>query len=292
MKAPSFDYCRPGTIGEAMALLADHAGTAQVLAGGQSLMPALNMRLSAPALLVDINRIDSLRGIEERGHEIRIGALVRHAEVMDSPLVARHVPLLAQAMPHVAHMAVRNRGTTCGSLAFADPSAEMPAVAVALDARMVLQSRSGTRVVKARAFFQGLYQTARREDELIVEALYPKAAANEIFGFAELARRHGDFAVVGAAARAVVESGRLSTPSLVLFGSEPAPLLSPTAATLVIHPSTTAEELVGMAARIAADMSPMENHQGRAETKRHQAAVLIRRLLRELQQRSLHAGSA
>lgn len=292
MKAPSFDYRRPGSIDEAMALLADHAGAAQILAGGQSLMPALNMRLSAPALLVDINRIDVLRGIEERGREIRIGALVRHAEVMDSPLIARHVPLLAQAIPHVAHMAVRNRGTTCGSLAFADPSAEMPAVAVALDARIVLQNRSGSRVVGARAFFQGLYQTARREDEMIVEALFPKAAANEVFGFAELARRHGDFAVVGAVARAAVERGQLSGLSLVLFGSEPAPLLSPTAATLVILPRTAEEELASMAARIAADMSPMENHQGRAETKRHQAAVLIRRLLRQLQQRSFHAGSA
>ena len=142
MKAPEFSYRRPADIEAALALLAAHPGDAQVLAGGQSLIPTLNMRLSSPGMLVDINRIEALRGIEDRGREVRIGA---------------RVPLLALAIPHVAHMAVRNRGTTCGSLALADPAAEMPAVAVALDARIVLRSRAATRTVPARAFFQDLY---------------------------------------------------------------------------------------------------------------------------------------
>src|SRR5882757_3639515 len=165
MKARAFLYRRPPDIDEAVALLGDNAGDAQVLAGGQSLMPTLNMRLSSPGMLVDINRIGALAGIADRGAAIRIGALVRHADVLESDLVAKRVPLLALAIPHVAHMAVRNRGTCCGSLALADPSAEMPAIAVALNAEIVLRKRGAERTVPAREFFQGLYQTARDEDE-------------------------------------------------------------------------------------------------------------------------------
>src|SRR5262245_52938085 len=185
MKARAFLYRRPGSVDEALDLLADNDG-AQVLAGGQSLMPTLNMRLSSPEMLVDINRIEVLRGIDERGEKIRIGALVRHAEVLESKLIADRVPLMAMAIPHVAHMAVRNRGTTCGSLALADPSAEMPAIAVALGADLVLQKRGGKRVVPAREFFQGLYQTARRDDEMIAEVILPVAKPDEVFGFSEL----------------------------------------------------------------------------------------------------------
>ena len=165
MKAHAFLYRRPLDLDEALALLADRAGDAQVLAGGQSLMPTLNMRLSKPDMLVDINRIDVLRGIADRGETIRIGALVRHAEVLESPLVARRLPLLAMAIPHVAHMAVRNRGTTCGSLALADPSAEMPAVAVALNADIVLRKRGANapypRAISSRASTRPTEATTR-----------------------------------------------------------------------------------------------------------------------------------
>src|SRR5258708_36110904 len=197
MRAPPFLYRRPHDLDEALRLLADNAGRAQVLAGGQSLVPSLNMRLSSPDMLVDINRIGALRGIGERGDTIRIGALVRHAEVLDSSLIARKTPLLAMAIPYVAHMAVRNRGTTCGSLALADPSAEMPAVAVALNAEIVLRKQGGSRSIPARDFFQGLYQTARHDDELIAEVILPAAQPDEVFGFSELSRRPGDFATVG-----------------------------------------------------------------------------------------------
>src|SRR6266567_4611094 len=190
MKAPPFLYRRPQDLDEALALLADNLARAQVLAGGQSLVPSLNMRLSSPEMLVDINRIGALRGIAERSDTIRIGALVRHADVLDSALIARKLPLLAMAIPHVAHMAVRNRGTTCGSLALADPSAEMPAIAVALNADIVLRKRGGKRAISARDFFQGLYQTARHEDELIAEVVLPAAQPDEVFGFSELSRRH------------------------------------------------------------------------------------------------------
>lgn len=282
MKAPIFTYRRPDDLDGALALLADHAGEAQVLAGGQSLVPTLNMRLSSPGMLVDINRIAALRGIADRGEAIRVGALVRHAEAADSSLLAARVPLIALAMPHVAHMAVRNRGTTCGSLALADPSAEMPAVAVALDAQIVLRKRGATRTLSARTFFQGLYQTARGDDEMITEVLFPVARDDETFGFAELSRRHGDFATVGVAVRARRAARGLEDLSVVFFGSEPTPLLSPSARAIVLAADSTDAALADAARTMTADMEPIDNHQGRGDTKRRQAAVLLRRTLREM----------
>jgi aerobic carbon-monoxide dehydrogenase medium subunit len=292
MKAPAFAYRRPRDIDAALSLLAEHCGGAQVLAGGQSLIPTLNMRLSAPDMLVDINRIEALRGIEDRGREVRIGALVRHAEVLDSGTVAARVPLLALAIPHVAHMAVRNRGTTCGSLALADPAAEMPAVAVALDAHIVLRGRNAARTVPARAFFQGLYQTGRNDDELIAEVLFPTASANEVFGFAELNRRHGDFAVVGAAAKARKDGDALRSLTVVIFGCEAKPLVSARAADATIDASTSDRALRELADAIAEEMDPMENHQGRGDTKRRQAAVLLQRLFQDMRRRASDAGAS
>ena len=287
MKAPQFLYRRPSEVEEAVALLAEHAGEAQVLAGGQSLMPTLNMRLSAPGMLVDINRIAALRGIEDRDDAIRVGAIVRHAEVLASPIVAARAPLLAMALPHVAHMAVRNRGTTCGSLALADPAAEMPAVAVALGATIVLRARGSQRTVAARDFFEGLYQTARRDDEMIVEVLFPATRDDDIFGFSELSRRHGDFAVVGVAVRARRAGGGLSELSVVIFGSEPRPLLSTVAQAARVEAGMTDAALRRLADAIADEMEPIDNHQGRGETKRRQAAVLLARTFADMQQRNV-----
>lgn len=282
MKAPVFTYRRPDTLDEALDLLADNDGGTQVLAGGQSLMATLNMRLSGPAVLVDINRIAALRGIETREGGVRLGALVRHAEVLASDTIALQVPLLALALPHVAHMAVRNRGTTCGSLALADPSAEMPAVAVTLNADIVLAKKGERRTVPARDFFQGLYQTARDDDEMIVEVVFPHAPDNERFGFAELSRRHGDFATVGVAVRAVKTDDRLDDLNVTIFGSEATPLLSKTASSFAIAANASDKTLAEMAAAIADDMEPMDNHQGRGDTKRKQGTTLIRRTLRDV----------
>ena len=291
MKAPPFLYRRPRDLDEALVLLADNAGRAQVLAGGQSLVPSLNMRLSSPEMLVDINRIGALRGIEDRSDTVRIGALVRHAEVLESELIARHLPLLALAIPYVAHMAVRNRGTTCGSLALADPSAEMPAIAVALNAGIVLCRQGSARTVSARDFFQGLYQTSREDHEMISEVLFPAAAPDAIFGFAELSRRHGDFATVGIAVTARKASGGLCDWNVVIFGSEAMPLLSATTAGLTIDAGLSDSALTEIAHGITQDMDPMANHQGRADTKRAQAAVLLKRTLRDMLERA-HAGTA
>jgi aerobic carbon-monoxide dehydrogenase medium subunit len=291
MKAPPFLYRRPHDLDEALALLADNAGRAQVLAGGQSLVPSLNMRLSSPEMLVDINRVAALRGTEERDGTIRIGALVRHAEVLESALVARKLPLLAMAIPYVAHMAVRNRGTTCGSLALADPSAEMPAIAIALNADIVLRKRDAARTVSARDFFQGLYQTSRDDDEMISEVLFPVAAPHAVFGFAELSRRHGDFATVGIAATARAASGGLGDLQVVIFGSEAMPLLSGSAAGMTIDAALSDSTLSKIAHGISQDMDPIANHQGRADTKRKQAAALLKRTLRNMLERT-HAGTA
>lgn len=281
MKAPRFLYRRPETLEEALALLADNVGEAQVLAGGQSLMPTLNMRLSSPGMLVDINRIASLQGIAERSDAIHIGALVRHREVAESALIANRVPLMASAMTHVAHMAVRNRGTTCGSLALADPSAEMPAVAVLLNAAIHLSSQAGERDVAARDFFQGLYATERGDDEMIVGVTFPCAADNRRFHFKELSRRHGDFAIVGIAVKGTSRDGRIEDIEAVVFGSEPIPLLSSATVGMSIAPDTSDAALREMADAVAAEMDPIGNHQGRPETKRRQAAELLRRAFSE-----------
>jgi carbon-monoxide dehydrogenase medium subunit len=292
MKAPAFLYRRPPDLDEALALLADGAGGAQVLAGGQSLMPTLNMRLSKPDMLVDINRIDVLRGIADRGETIGIGALVRHAEVLESPLVARRLPLMAMVIPHVAHMAVRNRGTTCGSIALADPSAEMPAVAVALNADIVLRKRGATRTISARDFFQGLYQTDRGDDEMISEIVFPATTPDQIFGFAELSRRQGDFATVGVAIAARNGLGAIRDLNVVIFGSEATPLLSTHAAGISIEPGLRNDALTDIAHVITEEMDPISNHQGRSDTKRKQAAVLLRRTLHDMRERAAHVGTA
>ena len=277
MKAPNFLYRRPDSLEEALALLDDNVGDAQVLAGGQSLMPTLAMRLSSPAMLVDINRIASLEGIVETEHAIRLGALARHYQVLASPVIASQVPLLASAMMHVAHMAVRNRGTTCGSLALADPSAEAPAVAVLLNATIHLESRSGKRGVAARDFFEGLYTTSRNDNEMITGVSFPRTEAAELFHFDELSRRHGDFAVVGIGVKARRAEGCIDGIEVVIFGSEPSPLLSAATENMMISPQTSDDDLRVMVQTIADGMDPIDNHQGRPETKRRQAAELLRR---------------
>ena len=206
-------------------------------------------------------------------------------------MIARRLPLLAMAIPYVAHMAVRNRGTTCGSLALADPSAEMPAIAVALNADIVLRKQGPARMVSARDFFQGLYQTSRDDDEMIAEVLFPVAAPDAIFGFAELSRRHGDFATVGTVVTARRASGGLCDLTVVIFGSEAMPLLSATAAGMTIDPGLSDSALAEIAHGITQDMDPIANHQGRADTKRKQAAVLLKRTLRDMLERT-HAGTA
>ncbi|HET9863092.1 MAG TPA: xanthine dehydrogenase family protein subunit M [Steroidobacteraceae bacterium] len=197
MKAPSFAYAKPHTPAEVFDLL-ERPG-ARVLAGGQSLIPSLNLRLSAPELLVDITGLAGLRGIALEQDVVRIGALTTHADIERSAEMRKHVPLLADAAAHVAHPAIRNRGTFGGSVALADPAAEYPACLVALDATIVLRSKDGERMVQAEDFFKGLFEVDLRPGEIVAAAEIPALLKDERSVFSELARRHGDYAIVGLA---------------------------------------------------------------------------------------------
>ena len=201
MKAPSFAYAKPRSLDEVFALAEKHGEDAKLLAGGQTLLATLNMRLSSPALLIDITGLPGLAGIEVKGNTLRIGALTTHRTIEQSPEIARHLPLLAQAAPHIAHVAIRNAGTLGGSLAHGDPAAEWPACCVALDATIVIAAKSGERRVKAREFYRGLFETALGAGEVITAVEFPIPGAGYRSAFLELARRHGDYAIVGRRSR-------------------------------------------------------------------------------------------
>jgi carbon-monoxide dehydrogenase medium subunit len=198
VKSPAFAYAKPASLAEALSLL-ERPG-AKILAGGQSLIPSLNMRLSSPALLVDIGGLEELKAIEVKADGVRIGALATHSRIAKSPEIRAQVPLLAEAAPHIAHPAIRNRGTIGGSLALADPAAEYPACAVALNGVLVVQGKRGERRIPAGKFFKGLFETELKPDEILVAAEFPAAKKGDRNVFLELARRHGDYATVGLAA--------------------------------------------------------------------------------------------
>ena len=282
VKAPKFSYVRATSLGQVMDLLERYGEDAQILAGGQSLMPALNMRLSAPRLLVDINGIAALQGITCKEGVVRIGALARHAEVATSASIRQHLPLIAAAMPHVAHLAVRNRGTFGGSIALADPAAELPACAVALDARFVLQSLAGRREVAAADFFKGFYATARLPNELLIEALIP-VRQNWVPVFLELARRHGDFAIAGVAFQVLLADGIVADARLAYFASEARPTLG--LATLAAIKGRRLDQTTTEAAvsALPKDLAPIGNAAASAKLRLHLQGVLTRRALQQAQ---------
>jgi aerobic carbon-monoxide dehydrogenase medium subunit len=259
MKAPSFAYAKPRSLDEAFQLL-ERPG-ARILAGGQSLIPSLNMRLSAPQLLVDIGALERLRGISLQAGGLRIGALVTHAEIERSAEVRKHVPLLADAAPHIAHPAIRNRGTLGGSLALADPAAEYPACALALNATLILNHRKGERRVSAASFFRGLFETDIRPGEILVAAEFPRVESSV---FDELTRRHGDYAIVGLAGVAD-KSGR----RIAFFGIGATPVLAKNA--------SSAKTLEEAAKALEKDLQPAADLYHSPATKLHLARVLLTR---------------
>lgn len=282
MKAAAFSYARPATLGEAFELLERHGEDAKILAGGQSLIPALNMRLASPAVLIDINGLGALEGITVGDGVLRIGALTRHRSLESSAEVAQHAPLIAQAMPHVAHAAIRNRGTFGGSIAFADPAAELPACAVALDASFVLASRAGERRVAARGFFTSLYTTALAPGEVLVAGEFPLRPAHYRSVFLELARRHGDYAIVGVAAQGAFKNGMFSDVSLVFFGVAATPVLA-SGVGAALEGRTYSGELVAAAqAAVARDLDPGGDLYHSAATKLHLARVVAARAIAAL----------
>jgi carbon-monoxide dehydrogenase medium subunit len=286
MKAPRFDYVRAESVQHALTLLARHGEEARILAGGQSLMPALNMRLSQPRLLIDINRLRELAGISLGGDCVRIGALARHAEVARSAIVAEHLPLIAEAMPHVANVAVRNRGTFGGSIALADPAAELPACVLALGGTIALESVSGRREVAAEEYFQGLYATARRPDELLTEVLIPTRNRATITAFAELARRHGDFALAGVAVRVHMRGGVVADARLAYFGSDDRPKLGRAVSAAITGLRLDEEGRTRAAQAVAGDLAPMSSPEASAALRLHLQRVLTVRALQAAEQRS------
>ena len=279
MKAPRFSYVRAESVEHALGLLEEHGEEARILAGGQSLMPTLNMRLSQPKLLIDINRLAALEGISLRGDNVRIGALARHVAVANSPVVAEHLPLVAEAMPHVAHVAVRNRGTFGGSIALADPAAELPACALALGATFVVAGAGGRRSIAAADYFRGLYETARKPNELLVEALIPVRRPGFVSVFMELARRHGDFAIAGIAFHLEIAGGAVRSGRLAYFASEDKPTLARKALAAILGKRLDGECAEAAAAVLSEDLEPMSNPQGSAKMRLHLQRVLTRRAL-------------
>src|SRR2546428_1858289 len=271
MKAPRFAYARPASVAEALALLAEHKDEARVLAGGQSLVPMLNFRVAAPKVLVDINRIAGLSGIKVAKNHIRIGALTRHVELERSADVARHLPLIASAMPHIAHPAIRNRGTFGGSCALADPAAELPACALALGATFVVAGRKGERRVAAQDFFRGLYATALKAGELLVAAEFPLPKPGYASAFGELARRHGDYAMVGVAAHGSTQGKKFSDMRVVFFGVTDRPQRAAQLERALEGQPAAADAIPAALAGLDGDRSPRADLHGSAASKPHHA---------------------
>ena len=282
MKPAPFAYVRASSLDDVFDVLDAHGDDARILAGGQSLMATLNMRLSAPTVLVDINGVDGLAGISEADDHIRVGALTRHTTVERSELVARHAPLIAAAMPHIAHAAIRNRGTFGGSLAFADPAAELPACARALSARLIVQSRGGSRTIAADDFYQGLFETALAPDEVLVAAEIPKAGDGDRAAFQELVRRHGDYAIVGLAAWARFDNGTVADARLAFHGAGDRPILAAAAGAALVGQAIDDASIAAAQAALDDDLDPMADLNGGPAMKMHLARVLTARVLGEL----------
>jgi carbon-monoxide dehydrogenase medium subunit len=279
VKAPKFSYIRAESVKHALELLDQHGEDARILAGGQSLMPTLNMRLSQPDVLIDINPLDDLKGITVDGDVVCIGALTRHVDVLNSDIIAEHLPLIAEAMPHVAHVAVRNRGTIGGSVALADPAAEMPACILALSATLVVQSSSGKREIPAEDFFHGLYETAREDNELLTEIRVPFQKKENVSVFLELARRHGDFAIAGIAAYGKVSGKTVDNMRLVYFASEDKPTMGTKAISELNGKTWSDETKEVVKTALESDLDPMANLHGSAAMKLHLQKVLTGRAI-------------
>ena len=292
MKAAAFTYARATSVVNALELLAAHGDRAKVLSGGQSLMPAMNLRLVSPDIVVDIGGLTELRGIAVSGDVLAIGALTRHVDLLRSPEVAAHAPLLRDAVAHVAHPAIRNRGTVGGSLAHADPASEIPACMAALDATIVVRGPGGERRIATAEFFRGIYETALSPQDLLVAVELPLSGEGARFFFQEYARRHGDYAIVGLAARAVVGGGQFTDLRLGFFAVGDRPLLAD-AARKLINVSVTPALLAETAAALAEELDPEEDQQASPAMRRHLATVLMRRCVAALLERpELETGGA
>ena len=272
MKASAGGYARAESVGHALELLAASDGQGRVLAGGQSLIAAMNMRLSVGDLLVDISKISDLSGVAVEGETLRIGALTRHAQVGSDPLVKTHAPLLTDAVSHIAHAAIRNRGTIGGALAHADPAAEFPACALALGATMHVEGPAGPRAIAVEDFFEEVFTTALNEGEILTSITVPVAQADEAQIIEEVARRSGDYALVG-----LCLVKRAAGHRIALFSVGPKPILANGAMAAL-----DAGDLDAAVNALSAEIDPPSDTQASAAYRRHLAGVLLRRAVARL----------
>lgn len=292
MKAAAFSYARPKRLDDVLQLLQEHGDEARLLAGGQTLLATLNMRLSEPALLIDLQSVTELKGLSVLGGTLRVGALVTHTQIENSPLVAQHVPLLHAAAPHIAHRAIRNLGTLGGSIAYGDPAAEWPACLLALNGVVVVRNLKAERRIEADDFFTGLYTTALAADEIIVACEFPISKPEQVFHFTELARRHGDYAVVGLAATALLRQGQITTVRLAWLGVGSTPVRSLAAEQALTGQPLNADSLAKAVAALRGELQPLPDLTHSEAAKRQLASVLLKRALESWMQPAALAALA
>ncbi len=286
MKPAPFDYYAPGSIDEACRLLDEAGGGATILAGGQTLMPLLNLRMSQPFILLDINNIEELKGIERSGEAIKVGPITRQCEVLESELLARELPAMVQAVSHVGHYQTRNRGTVGGSISLGEPAAELPATAVALDATIELRSVRGSRELAARDFYIGPYMTALEPDELLTAIRFPVWPEGHLAVFRELAQRPGDFALSGIVGALALEGGRISRAGLAWLAMGPTPIRASSAEQLLLGKAPGEIDIDAVAEAAVGDTAPFDDIHASAEYRRTVGKRILTRALREtLQQR-------
>ena len=287
MKSPSFLYVRPDSFDAVFTLLAEYGNEAKIIAGGQSLLPSLNMRLSAPAVLIDIYLLRELKEIKEvKGTNasqdtLQVGALVKHCEIESSSLIASYAPLLHQALPHVAHRAVRSRGTFGGSIAFADAASETPAMTLAHEATLVLRSASGERRVRVDDFFLGLYETAIQTNEMLVRAEFNKPPPRQRYVFREIMRRKGDYATVGLGISGQIDQGVCQDLRIVYFAIADKPLVSTRVVELLRHKKLDTAEIDFAVNCLEEDIQAYGDTYHDEHTKMHLMRVLLKRSLLE-----------
>lgn len=282
MKSPALDYLRVETLSAALDAFAGQEGDAIYLAGGHSVIPSLTLRLQAPSLLIDISHIAELSGVEVVDGWLRIGAMTRHAEMLSNPLIRAHAPLLKAAAPHVAHPAIRNRGTIGGSLSLADPASEFPAVAIAMRAEIEVVGPQGLRRIPADDFFLGLYETAMEPGEILRSVFVPPVAAGQVVAFDELARRRGDYAMVGAGIQASFDGDRLADIGIAFFSVGPKPTRTASVEAVLRGCVLDRETIKAAQAALADDLEPDDQPQMSGAMRLHLARVLLGRLLGNL----------
>lgn len=279
MKPAPFEYVRAETIDHVLDLLVEYGSEAKIIAGGQSLVPMMNLRLARPAILIDISRTPGLSGIRIDNDATRIGSTTRHSAVLASAEARHATPVVVAGLRHVAHPAIRNRGTVGGSIAHADPAAELPAIAMALGADFVVRGPTGQRSVSSESFFRGYFETALADDELLTEIHIPARKPGERAEFVEVARRHGDFALVGAVTVLKQESGRVEQVRIVVFGVAATPVRAEEAEAALLGTTLNDDEVCSAAATAAAALAPRGDIHASPQYRRSVAEVLVRRAL-------------